>query len=32
MTTSMIELEVPDAKDLAVTEARLTVELADCRS
>ena len=31
MTTSMIELEVPGAKDIAVTEATLTVELTDGR-
>lgn len=31
MTTSMIELEVPGAKDITVTEAKLTVELADGR-
>lgn len=31
MTTSMVELEVPSAKSVAVTEATLTVELADGR-
>lgn len=31
MTTSMIELEVPGVKNITVTEAKLTVELADDR-
>ena len=32
MATSMIELEVPEAVNITVTDDVLTVELADCRT
>ena len=32
MATSMIELEVPEATSVIVTEHALTIELADCRT
>ena len=32
MATSMIELEVPEAVNIAVTDDVLTVELVDCRT
>ena len=32
MATSMIELEVPEAVNITVTDDVLTIELADCRT
>ena len=32
MATSMIELEVPEATNIIVTDRALTIELADCRT
>ena len=32
MATSMIELEVPEAVNITVTDETLTIELADCRA
>ena len=32
MATSMIELEVPEATNIIVTDHALTIELADCRT
>ena len=32
MATSMIELEIPEAVNITVTDDALTIELADCRT